>query len=450
MKKTMRNFCTKSFTKYYTNIEKQARLSSVVKNVISNDYISQDHNMIMLMDLNHIKTRCSELKHSYSSTGLSNDNILHTFAMKAFQLPQILNLFNDENIGVECASFGELLIALNHTNIPSNNMIFDSPCKTYQELEYCIKNQISFNIDNFIELNRVKQIMDTIKDDNALPCNIGLRVNPVIGCGDIDYLSVSTQYSKFGINLEENKDELIDAFKQYSPWLNTIHCHVGSQGTGNQLLSDGISKIVEFADTINSINTINIGGGLSISYESDIDKPSYYDLVNLFKTKSPQLFSNEYKIITEYGRSLIGKSGYVMSKVEYVKKTNDKYIVTIHCGANVLLRAAYTPNVWKHHFSVYNKYGEIKEEGINDKNYVYDIVGPLCFGGDIMGKNISFPFMIEEGDYIVIHDCGTNSINMYSIHNSRPIPPVYGFQDESNINMIYSGQTYQQVADSWS
>ena len=69
----MQNLGKRGFTKYYTNIEKQARISSVVKHVIANDYISQDHNMIMLMDLNHIKTRCSELKDSYSSTGLSTD-----------------------------------------------------------------------------------------------------------------------------------------------------------------------------------------------------------------------------------------------------------------------------------------------------------------------------------------------------------------------------------------
>ena len=90
-----------------------------------------------------------------------------------------------------------------------------------------------------------------------------------------------------------------------------------------------------------SLRNIDIGGGLPINYESDEHKPSFYDYVGLLEHEIPELFSNEYNIYTEFGRSLIQKCGFIASKVEYVKSNKYKNIAITHCGANLMLRTAY-------------------------------------------------------------------------------------------------------------
>jgi hypothetical protein len=58
---------------------------------------------------------------------------------------------------------------------------------------------------------------------------VGIRVNPLVGSGKIEELSVSTLSSKFGVALTEaNKAAIVAKFRAY-PWLTGLHIHVGSQ-----------------------------------------------------------------------------------------------------------------------------------------------------------------------------------------------------------------------------
>ena len=57
------------------------------------------------------------------------------------------------------------------------------------------------------------------------------------------------------------------------------------------------------------IKIVNIGGGLSSTY-SDPEEPEEFSFANYRKAlelEIPQLFSGKYKIVTEFGRSLLLK-----------------------------------------------------------------------------------------------------------------------------------------------
>jgi diaminopimelate decarboxylase len=43
-------------------------------------------------------------------------------------------------------------------------------------------------------------------------------------------------------------------------------------------------------------------------------------------------------VITEFGRSIVAKSGWVASKVEYTKMSGNKHIGIIHVGADLFVR----------------------------------------------------------------------------------------------------------------
>ena len=68
---------------------------------------------------------------------------------------------------------------------------------------------------------------------------------------------------------------------------------------------------------------------------------------------------------------------------------------------------------------------------------LYDIAGPLCFGGDKIGKGVQLPLALSEGDFIVALDSGANCLSLWSHHCSRVPPPVYAYSrsDDGDVKL---------------
>ena len=138
-----------------------------------------------------------------------------------------------------------------------------------------MKLGVTINADNLTELGRIDEILKTLEGEG--PAVIGVRINPQIGGGKIKETGTVARTSKFGVPMEA-KGEIIEAFKSY-PWLNSLHCHCGSQGCGVELLVEGAAVTVGFADEINEIlgerriKVLDLGGGMPVNYESDEVRP---------------------------------------------------------------------------------------------------------------------------------------------------------------------------------
>lgn len=77
---------------------------------------------------------------------------------KACPLRFILSLAVQQGLGVECASHGECLSALEAGCDPSL-VVFDSPAKTREEIRWALEMGITLNADNLSELERVDEAL---------------------------------------------------------------------------------------------------------------------------------------------------------------------------------------------------------------------------------------------------------------------------------------------------
>lgn len=373
---------------------------------------------------------------------------IHAIAVKANPLIKVLEKFKKYNTGLETASLAELFIA-EKLGFKADKIIFDSPSKTQEEIEYALKLGVHLNADSFKELTRISKAYCKSKSTS----NIGLRINPQVGSGTIKSTSVADKISKFGIPLLEHKQEIIQAFLNYK-WLNGIHLHIGSQGISIDLLLEGLKSVFDLVVEINlllqkegrQIEYFDMGGGFPVSYHINDAAPSFKNYIDLAKSNHPNLFSGKFKLISEYGRYINANAAWAVSRVEYVKEETNYKILSIHLGADFLLRKAYNPSDWHHEISVLDKNGKLKM-GKDPKKYI--IAGPLCFAGDIITKDIELPILVE-GDFIVIHDVGAYTLSMWSRYNSRQIPKVLAYSlNKQSFEILKKRESLMDVFNFW-
>uniref|UniRef100_H3GCM1 Orn/DAP/Arg decarboxylase 2 N-terminal domain-containing protein n=1 Tax=Phytophthora ramorum TaxID=164328 RepID=H3GCM1_PHYRM len=392
----------------------------------------------------------------------------HRFAMKSCPLAFFVKRALENDIGLECASIVEVKHAL-RLGCPPHRIVFDSPCKTRRDLQFAINAGVEVNADNFDELDIIREHAEAIFQSSFPECTprfagnlprIGLRINPLLGAGTNACLSVSTVQSKFGVPLTPENRARIIAFFCANPWMTGLHAHVGSQGCSLEMLSQGAVVLSELANEIDAvagtsrIKVLNIGGGLSTNFDSEDVSPTFAEYVEVLRREAPQLFERAGRtILTEFGSSVSSKTGWVVSEVEYVKThpqvEGDSISQTaiIHAGSDLFLRACYRPELFARRLSVYDSAGTISSAPLSLQN----VAGPLCFGGDMVGRRVELP-TISRGDFVVVHDTGANTMSMFSRHCSRPAPAIYGYhasEGEISLELLKPAETPEEVMSFW-
>ncbi|TDQ80433.1 diaminopimelate decarboxylase [Dongia mobilis] len=379
--------------------------------------LAEEAPLIGIIDMDALRGTIDDLRSSFPNF------FRHAFAAKANTMPAILKFVRDAGMSCEVASPGEFEAA-QAAGFAGEEIVFDSPAKTRWEIDAALKSGATLNIDNWQELARVDDWLAKGKSSSI----IGIRVNPQVGIGAIAAMSTATRTSKFGIGLEDgdNRARILAAYEA-RPWLTALHCHVGSQGCPLELIAAGIAKTYALAVDINAslgrkqIATLDIGGGLPVNFESDRVLPSFRDYVASLKAGVPGLFSGEFKVVTEFGRSVLAKAGIILARVEYTKETGGHPIAITHAGAQVATRTVFMPDLWKIRVSALDpqlrpKTGERIEQ---------DVAGPCCFAGDVVAHARPLP-RLDPGDFVMLHDTGAYYFSTPFVYNSLPAIPVYG------------------------
>ena len=249
---------------------------------------------------------------------------------------------------------------------------------------------------------------------------LGLRINPLIESDTEDIFNVSTKTSKFGIPISR-RTQIIQAC-MLRPEICGLHIHIGSAIKDFSFNIKAISLLVDLATEINAlrtksgissrINVLDIGGGIHFE-----QAPSHYTVANFTQELKKIANIDQFQLVTEYGAFVHKHCSFVLSNIEYVVETDPRLPanVFLHVGADLFLRKVYSSLNISYPYSIIHQVKGEKPEKL------YNIVGPLCFAGDILYENLSLP-QLQEGDYFIIHDTGANTNSMWSKHCSREVP----------------------------
>ena len=331
----------------------------------------------------------------------TNTRNLACFAVKSLSNLSILKIIKNAGCGFDIVSGGELHRVLSIGAEPKK-IIFSGVGKTKNEIQQGINSGIlSFNVESESELYRIEKIADDIES----PAPISIRINPDIDSGGHDYITTGRKGDKFGIS---DTRKVIDLCKHAHQSKNLkvvgLACHIGSQILDLAGFVKAADKIFELADELANFNIsldfLDLGGGLGISYENEVP-PSPLDLISCLEDK----FKNrKERLILEPGRSICANAGVLLTKVEYIK---DNFVI-VDAAMNDLLR----PSLYKAHHDVCN----VEDKQDNLKKWT--VVGPVCESSDFLAKNASLD--VHEDDLIAVKNAGAYGFVMASNYNSRP------------------------------
>jgi diaminopimelate decarboxylase len=328
------------------------------------------------------------------------------FAIKSNTNLNLIREIKNFGLGADVVSKGELMLALK-AGINKKKIVFSGVGKTESELKFAIEKKIL--LINSESESEIKIIEKIAKKKNVV-VNIGIRLNPNTDANTLKQISTGKKENKFGVD-EKTFLKLVSVLRtSKNIKLKCLSVHIGSQITNHkpyEKMLKAIDKIINKAKF--KFEYIDLGGGMGISYEKNqkkLDYKKYKSAIEKFLRK------NNSKLIFEPGRSIIGNTAILISRVIYLKETSKKIFVILDAGMNDMMRPA-----------LYGAKHQILPAFKNKKKSKksYEFVGPICETTDKFLSVSNFN-KLKERDLIFISDVGAYGSSLSSNYNIRPKP----------------------------
>ena len=365
-----------------------------------NNIVKKNKTPLYLYSENQIINNYLKFTKSFKKT-----NPLVCFAAKSNSNVAILKILGKLGAGADVVSGGELLKALK-AGIKASKIVFSGVGKTEDELKIAINKKILLiNCESESEAKLVNKIAKKLKKK----VSIGFRLNPNVDAKTHKNISTGKAENKFGLSIKSFKSffKTLPIYKNIR--LDALSVHIGSQiltDTPYKKTLNVMSKLIK--DLELKLKFVDLGGGFGINY-SGKDKPinltKYSSLVYNFSKKL------NCKIIFEPGRSIVGDTGILLSKVQYIKDGAKKKFIILDAGMNDFMRPALYDA--KHTIIPISKI-KSKTKGL------IEFVGPICESTCKFGIYKNYQ-KIKENDYVAITNVGAYGASLSSNYNTRPL-----------------------------
>jgi diaminopimelate decarboxylase len=388
--------------------QSELRLGSEKKSVSLAELCREHATPLYVYDLKEIEKRAVWLKEAFAGAPMTAH-----YAMKANANSEVLRKLKDLGLSIDTVSAGEIDIALKAGFNPSQ-IIFSGVGKTKAEIGRALELGIKqINVESPAELERIIELARAMKKN----ANVAFRMNPDVSPQTHPYITTGFRENKFGMDesfLPELKALLKNAGDCVT--LKGLTLHIGSQLLELKALDEAIGKTAATYRALQAegfeMGRLDIGGGLGINYDTADESPEQIVMQAYGKMAKAHLLPLGCEILTEPGRTLVGRSGILLAEIQYIKKTKFKNFAILNTGMHHLLR----PALYQAQHRIY----PIQQKA-NCKLMTYDVVGPICESSDFIGRDISLP-ELKAGELLAIMDVGAYGYSMASHYNAHALP----------------------------
>lgn len=372
-------------------------------------------------------------------------NGLVLYASKAFSCEAIYRIADEEEIGVDVVSGGELYTALK-ADFPAEKIYMHGNNKLGYEIAEALDAKIGCIVaDSYSELDKI----DKEAKKRGMKQKILLRINPGVEAHTHAYIQTAKTDSKFGFSVSDGTAAAVTkyALTKEHLVLDGYHCHIGSQIFEKQSFVLAAEKCMSFAAEMKKtcgfeMKTLNLGGGFGIWYTDEDRKitPDGYAeyleaLISAVKTQAKEKDLALPYLLIEPGRSIIGEAGITLYTVGAIKEIPDvrKYVAI---DGGMFDNPRYALYQAKYSSILANRANEAATETVT-------IAGKCCESGDLIAENAALP-KAETGDILAVFSTGAYNYSMAMNYNRNKIPPCVLVKD-GKAEYIVRPQTYEDL-----
>jgi diaminopimelate decarboxylase len=345
------------------------------------------------------------------------------FAAKSFPSMAVLQLAEQEGLGIDVASGGELHTAL-AAGFPPERMILHGNNKGDADIERAVGAGIGrIALDNFDDIDRVAAAAEAAGRRQA----VLLRITPGVEAHTHTYIQTGQEDSKFGLSIESGLagEAARRAARLPSLDLAGVHAHIGS----NIFSYDPFGKTVEilfaFLETMGSslgltFREVNLGGGIGIPYVAE-DYPIRLDLLAKLVAETVDAEAARHHLAIphlclEPGRFLAGSAGVTLYTVGVIKEIPGiRTYVSVDGGMSDNIR----PALYQARYAAF-----LANKARHEPTHLVSVAGMHCESGDVLVRDVLLPASVERGDLLVMPATGAYGYAMASNYNKAPRPAV--------------------------
>ena len=385
---------------------------------------------LFVIDEDDFRSRCREIAAAFGG----GENV--HYAGKAFLSSEIARWIDEEGLSLDVCTGGELAVAL-HADFPPERIALHGNNKSIDELTAAVKAGIAHVVvDSMIEIER----LDAAAGEAGIVQDVLVRVTVGVEAHTHEFISTAHEDQKFGLSLANGAamDAVRRVFASDHLRLVGLHSHIGSQifdVGGFEIAAHRVigllrDVVAEFGvDKTSQIATVDLGGGLGISYLPNDDPPPVAELADklsgIVRNESAAVGLPVPRLVVEPGRAIAGPGTITLYEVGTVKDvgvsaTAHRRYVSVDGGMSDNIRT-----------SLYGADYDVRlvSRATEAAPTIARIVGKHCESGDVVVRDTWVPDDITPGDLVAVAATGAYCYSLSSRYNLIGRPPVVAVRD---------------------
>jgi diaminopimelate decarboxylase len=335
---------------------------------------------------------------------------LVVFGSKAFPNLQVLRILQEEGLGADVSTYGELAVAL-RAGMSGDRLVVHGSNKSDAELEAAVRAGALVVLDAADEVER------------ALARGVDrVLVRVTAGIEAETHEAVRTGYhgSKFGLPPDDALDAIAAARDAGLDVLG-LHIHIGSQLLDTSASRMAVERLASFAAECRARlgwtpSVVDLGGGLGVRHVETDAAPSVGEFVGEVLQRFRHAWAAQElpapSLILEPGRSLVGRAGVTLYRVGVVKRASETMTyLSIDGGASDNPR----PQLYGAQYTAL-----LANRAEEAASRPYAVTGKHCEEEVLIGR-VQLP-PARRGDLLAVPATGAYTLAMGSNYNVVPLP----------------------------